>query len=168
MLLIKKGELNKLVVSVSLNKTLANPTYLFSFQNIFSKERVSFIPQNISTHTSRYDEFKFFESETTNLAITPPRVNFEYDGQYWVSIYEQVSTTNTNPALAYNKLYEGRAQVLDYCIPDPYTQYISSNEDNANFIYLTDNEIADCTNYLMNEYSEILQTEQLDLLEYEY
>jgi len=168
MLLIKKNELNKLVVSVSLNKELSNPTYLFCFTNILSKERVCFIPQNISTTTSRYDEFKFFESETQNLSIVPPRVSFNYAGQYWYSVYEQLSTTNINPALAYNKLAEGRALILDECVVDPYYQYISDNEDNHNFIFISDDEQGVCENYILNELGEILQTEQGNLLQYEY
>ena len=144
MLLIKKNELNDLVVSVSLNKELSNPYYLFSFTNILSKDKISFIPQNISTYTSRYDEFRFLESTTINLTASTPSVNFEYEGQYWYSVYEQASPTNTNPALAYNKLAEGRAIVIDECVIDPYYQYISDNEDNHNFIFISEVEEPDC------------------------
>lgn len=141
MLLIKKRELNKLVVSVSLNKELSNPTYLFCFTNILSKERVCFIPENISTFTSRYDEFQFVETTSQNLSVVPPLVSFDYEGQYWYSVYEQVSTSNINPALAYNKLAEGRALVMLDCDVEPYYQYISDNEDNHNFIFISEGEI---------------------------
>lgn len=124
-----------------MNKTLPNPYYLFSFQHIASKERVSFIPQVITTNT-RYDKFRFFEG-ATNLQATPPFVQFPYNGQYYYSIYEQASSTNTNIALAYNKLESGRAVVIvgedqtDDCFFEPY---ISQNEDDAAIIYVSEQE----------------------------
>jgi hypothetical protein len=51
---------------------------------------------------------------------------------------------------------------------DPYYQYISDNEDNHNFIFITDEEQGVCENYILNELGEILQTEQGNLLQYEY
>jgi hypothetical protein len=143
MLIIRKNQTNDLVVTVSMNKTLPSPFYLFSFQHITSKERVSFIGETITTN-SRYDKFRFVEGTTTNLSLTPPQVNFEYLGQYYYSVYEQLGSGNTNPALAYNKLEEGRAIVLigegqpDLCFYEPY---ISDNEDFANIVYVSEQEL---------------------------
>ena len=143
MLIIRKNQTNDLVVTVSMNKTLPSPFYLFSFQHITSKERVSFIGETITTN-SRYDKFRFVEGTTTNLSLTPPQVNFEYLGQYYYSVYEQLGSGNTNPALAYNKLEEGRAIVLigegqtDVCFYEPY---ISNNEDFANIVYVSEQEL---------------------------
>jgi hypothetical protein len=143
MLIIRKNQTNDLVVTVSMNKTLPSPFYLFSFQHITSKERVSFIGETITTN-SRYDKFRFVEGTTTNLSLTPPQVNFEYLGQYYYSVYEQLGSGNTNPALAYNKLEEGRAIVLigegqtDVCFFEPY---ISNNEDFANIVYVSEQEL---------------------------
>jgi hypothetical protein len=106
-----------------MNKTLSNPYYLFSFQNITSKEKISFIPEVITTNT-RYDKFRFVEGPT-DLTQTPPVVFFKDLSQYYYSIYEQVSSGNTNPALAYNKLESGRAVVIvgnsqtDECLFEP-------------------------------------------------
>ena len=124
-----------------MNKTLPNPYYLFSFQHIASKERVSFIPEVIVTNT-RYDKFRFVEGNT-NLQASPPIVQFPYNGQYYYSIYEQVSPTNTNIDLTYNKLESGRAIVIvgdaqtDECFFEPY---ISQNEDDASVIYVSEQE----------------------------
>lgn len=125
-----------------MNKTLPNPYYLFSFQHIASKDRVSFIPQVITSNV-RYDKFRFIENQTTNLSLTPPQVFFEYLGQYYYSIYEQVSSGNTDPSLSFNKLESGRAWVI---VGDDNTQecffepYISNDEDFAQVIYVSEEE----------------------------
>ena len=141
MLIIRKAEINNLIATVSMNKTLPNPYYLFSFQNITSKEKISFIPEVITTNT-RYDKFRFKEGPT-DLSQTPPVAFFKDLSQYYYSIYEQVSSGNTNPALAYNKLESGRAVVIvgnsqtDECLFEPY---ISPNEDGYSLIYLSEQE----------------------------
>jgi hypothetical protein len=142
MLIIRKDQTNNLIATVSMNKTLSNPYYLFSFQHITSKERVSFIPQVITSNV-RYDKFRFVETATTNLNVTPPQVNFFYEGQYYYSIYEQISSGNTDPSLAYNKLESGRAIVIvgedqqQLCFYEPY---ISQNEIFENVVYISELE----------------------------
>lgn len=141
MLIIRKNEVNNLITTVSMNKTLPNPYYLFSFQHIASKERVSFIPEVITTNC-RYDKFRFIESPNLNLGVVPPTVPFPYLGQYYYSVYEQLSPTNTNIALAYNKLESGRAVLIignddQTCFFEPY---ISNDENFAQVIYVSEQE----------------------------
>jgi hypothetical protein len=127
-----------------MNKTLPNPYYLFSFQHIASKERISFFPQVITSNV-RYDKFRFIENPTTNLSLVPPEVYFEYLGQYYYSIYECITSGSTDPALAYNKLESGRAWVIvgndntEDCLFEPY---ISNDEDFAQVIYVSEEEEA--------------------------
>jgi len=141
MLIIKKNQVNNLIATVSMNKTLPNPYYLFSFQHIASKDRVSFIPEVVLTNT-RYDKFRFIEG-TTNPLTNPLTIQFPYEGQYYYSIYEQISSTNTNIDLTYNKLESGRAVVIvgddqtDACFFEPY---ISNDEENSNIIYISEEE----------------------------
>ena len=77
------------------------------------------------------------------MSATPPDVYFQYLGQYYYSIYEQLSPTNTDITLAYNKLESGRAVVIvgdanpDACFFEPY---ISDDEDFANVIYMSEEE----------------------------
>ena len=144
MLIVRKNLVNNLIATVSMNKTLPNPYYLFSFQHIASKDRISFIPQVITSNI-RYDKFRFVETPTTNLSNIPPEVHFEYLGQYYYSIYEQLSPTNTNIDLAYNKLESGRAWLIvgddntDECFFEPY---ISNDENFAQVIYVSEEEEA--------------------------
>lgn len=136
MLLLKRNQQNNMVVTVSEHKTLPNPYYLFSFTHILSKETVRFFPLDISTSRSRYDEFTFIEGEAPlgYTGSTPYEV-FPHEGQYYYSIYEMYSSGTTDPQYAYSKVEEGRAVVEDESVPADYTQFISSNENNANFIY---------------------------------
>jgi hypothetical protein len=144
MLIIRKSQTNNMIATVSMNKTLPNPYYLFSFQHIASKERVSFYPQVITSNV-RYDKFRFVESQITNLSTTPPQVFFEYIGQYYYAIYENITSGSTDINLAYNKLESGRAWVI---VGDDNTQecffepYISNDEDFSQVIYVSEEEEA--------------------------
>jgi hypothetical protein len=135
MLIIKTNQPNTLVVTVSQNSELTNPEYLFSFTHIFSKQNVTFIPVDISTHKNRYDEFYFVEGSGVG------QIDFPYDGLYLYAIYEQTSGSgNLNPALAYNVVENGDSQVFASSastMDSQYDIYISNNEDNSNIIFLT-------------------------------
>lgn len=147
MLIIRKNQTNNLIATASMNRTLQNPYYLFSFLHIASKERVSFIPQVVVSNC-RYDKFRFNETPVTNLSTTPPSVNFPYLGQWYYSIYEQVSPTNTDPALAYNKVEAGRAIVMvgnDNPYECFFEPYISNNEIFENIVYVSEQE-EECIN----------------------
>lgn len=164
MLIIRKNQTNNLIATVSMNKTLPNPYYLFSFQHIASKERISFIPQVITSNV-RYDKFRFVETYTTNLSVPTPEVNFEYLGQYYYSIYEQISSSNLDPSLAYNKLESGRAWVIvgndtmDDCLFEPY---ISNDENFSQVIYVSEEEQDCINNFLAQENYDLILTENND------
>lgn len=133
MLIIKTNQSNTLVVTVSQNSELTNPEYLFAFTHIFSKQQITFIPTDISTHKVRYDEFSFVEGSGVG------EVNFPYQGLYLYAIYEQpFGSGNLNPALAYNVVENGEAQVFPASASTMESQfdiYISNNEDNSNIIF---------------------------------
>jgi len=136
MLIIKTDQPNYLVVTVSQNSELTNPEYLFSFTHIFSKDKVSFIPLDVSTHKSRYDEFYFVEGSGVG------EINFPYAGQYIYTISEQpAGSGNLNPALATNVVENGEAQIIVQSAITQDSQYdvfISNDEDNSNIIFAPD------------------------------
>ena len=136
MLIIKANQTNTLVVTVSQNTELVNPEYLFSFTHIFTKEKVRFIPTDISTHKSRYDEFQFVEGNN------PGEISFPYEGQYLYSIWAQpAGSGNLNPALASEQVENGLAQVyVASAMTDEsnFDFFISPDEENANYIFAPD------------------------------
>ena len=125
-----------MVVTVSQNSELPNPEYLFSFVHIFSKERLSFIPIDVSTHKSRYDEFYFVEGSGVG------EINFPYSGQYLYTISEQpAGSGNLDPALATNVVENGEAQIIVQSAITQDSQYeifISNDEFDSNIIFAPD------------------------------
>jgi hypothetical protein len=119
MVQIEKGTFNQVVATCSRNKTLTgNVSYLWSMTHKLSKQNWKFIPYQlppIVNYAPSYDLFNI------NVIDTQPEV-FIYSGitnvnlhlipgQYFVKIYEQCSTTNLNPMLSYEVVYEGTATV---------------------------------------------------------
>ena len=137
MLLIKKGQSNYLNVTCSQNKSGETPVYyLFSFEHTISKNKVRFYATTLISN-NRYDEFLFEEVTGTSTPADPVngQVEFNEPGQYYYSIYE-MSSQSLNPSTAREKLEEGRAIVYEVENPVYYTEYVSNNENNSNYVYL--------------------------------
>jgi len=137
MLLIKKGQTNTLNVTCSQNKTGESPVYyLFSFQHTISKTTVRFYGTQLISN-DRYDEFLFEEVSGTGIEVDPlnGQVIFNEPGQYYYGIYE-MGSLNISPTTSRRKLEEGRALVYEVVNPEYFTPYVSSNEDNSNYVYL--------------------------------
>ena len=136
MLIIKTNQGNSLVVTVSQNATIPNPEFLFSFTHIFSKQQVRFIPTDVSTSKSRYDEFYFVEGQNTG------QIAFPYEGLYHYSISQQpAGSGNLNPSLSDGAVEYGQAQVIVQSANttnDYYVEYVSNNEYNSNYIFAPD------------------------------
>ena len=74
MLYLSANSTNVIYTSVSVHKTLSNPTYLMTLTHQQTGKKWSFIPQNItkisdSAYSERYDIFKFDISDT-NIDLT--------------------------------------------------------------------------------------------------
>jgi len=112
MLRIQKDTSSNLIVTVT-ELTTVNPVYyLFEFEHEQSFLKYYCILPNLSTSTSRYDEF---------LLEDGVDVTFDYDGYYTYRIYQQTSSTNLDPELSDGLVEEGRAHV--FTIDSPSTEF---------------------------------------------
>lgn len=138
MLSIKKGISNKVVVTITQNQSANTPRfYLFSFQHALSKDIVRFYMTDTIVSNNRYDEYSFTEVSGTNTPVDllNGKVSFVNEGQWYYSVYE-MPTKTLNPSIARQKLEEGRALIYPNTEPVFFEPYISSNENNSNFVYL--------------------------------
>ena len=147
MIKVSENSENIIYVNCSRNKTLSNPTYLFSIVNQYTQLTKRFIPQNISFTGNteleyiRYDKFKFYTSGDTaeNFIFSGDTdVNLHLQsGMYYYKIYEQVSTTNLNPQFSHDVVDEGTLYVLSNDeVPSSYNGY-----SNDSIITYDDNDI---------------------------
>ena len=107
MIYFNKGETNTIIFTLKEKQTLSSPNYLFVFKHRGSnivRSSVLLQANNISPHKERYDEF----SVVTNTYF------HTYDSGEWeYQIYEQTSTTNTNPDNATGILETGLMRLND-------------------------------------------------------
>ena len=112
MLHIVKNTSSTLIFTGTEQCVLTNPYFLFIFTNGVTEDVVSVVGTNISTHKTRYDE------------VVVDGSLFDYEGYWTYKIYEQLSSTNTNPA-GLNKVEEGFMIVSG--TPFEYTEHSQSN-----------------------------------------
>jgi hypothetical protein len=89
---LTKGETNTIVVTLTEKELLTSPNYLFVFTNRSSNSVISFVKLNAtdtSLYKDRYNEFSIVTNTYFSTAL---------EGQYTYEIYEQASTSNTNPS----------------------------------------------------------------------
>lgn len=96
MLHITKNINSTLIFTGTEQCVLSNPYFLFIFTNTTTNEVVSYVGTNVSSFTGRYDK-----------VIIPGSLFNSYDEGFWTySIYEQASSSNTDPT-GLNKVEEG-------------------------------------------------------------
>jgi len=91
MIQLTKGATQFMYLTLTEKELLTNPNYLFIFTNRSSNVEVKFVLLNaadVSLFKERYNKF----SLVTNTYFVSSLI-----GQYDYQVYEQVSTTNTNP-----------------------------------------------------------------------
>lgn len=121
MLYLNKGEENTLVLNINNNSRDTFTGYTLVFTHIMSKEVKSY---NISTS----DSAVFFENiRYCTITLDFATDDLNYEGQYQLNIYGQ-----PNNQLVYIGMVvlEGTAE------SNPFTEYISPNETNENYIYI--------------------------------
>jgi hypothetical protein len=86
-----KGQTQNIILTLTEKQLLTSPNYLFVFENRSTNTEIKFVRLNntdISAYKERYNEFTIVVNSFFNTAL---------NGQYTYTIYEQTSTTNTNP-----------------------------------------------------------------------
>ena len=91
MIRLTKGETQNIILTLTEKQLLTSPNYLFIFENRSTNTDIKFVKLNntdISAYKERYNEFSIVVNSYFNTSL---------NGQYSYSIYEQTSTTNTDP-----------------------------------------------------------------------
>jgi hypothetical protein len=118
MIHLTKSQTNSIILTLTEKQLLTNPNYLFVFTNRSSNLQVKFVQLNaadISLYKDRYNEFSI---------VTNTYFGSSLNGQYVYSIYEQASTSNTNPT-GLNLLETGILELDGTGIS--YTQYSTTD-----------------------------------------
>lgn len=121
MLYMNKGEENTLVLNINNNSRSTFTSYDLVFTHIMSKE-VKTYSVDTNNPTEFFENIRYC---TITLDLTTDDLN--YEGQYQLNIYGQPD----------NELVFVGMVVLDGTAEsNPFTEYISPNETNENYIYI--------------------------------
>jgi hypothetical protein len=88
---LTKGQTQNIILTLTEKQLLTSPNYLFIFENRSTNTDIKFVKLNntdISAYKERYNELTIVVNTYFNTAL---------NGQYTYTIYEQTSTTNTDP-----------------------------------------------------------------------
>lgn len=144
MIYVSQGQQNQPAAVCSRNATLTNPYYLWSVKHLLSLREWNFIPYRIPPATQGYspgyDLFCLTIDENQPQVFTGAcgSVNIHLiPGQYEIKIWEQSSSTNLQPSLAYNVVQTNMLTVIgtNKNIPITYSggsgdTYVIYNADN--------------------------------------
>jgi hypothetical protein len=124
MLILNKGQQNELVLNINNNSRTDFSGYTLTFTHVVSQEVKSY---TISTSNSAvYAENDRYCEIVLNLQNAGQDLN--YLGQYNLQIFGNGT----------NLVYTGMAQLNGSEESNPFTEYISPDEDNSNYIYIQD------------------------------
>lgn len=102
-----KGQVNKIILTLSEKATLTSPNWLFYFKSRNTNETVAFVILNsadLSTYQERFNAF--------NITVNSYFMG-KLPGEWSYQIYEQVSTSNLIPANATSMVESGQATLND-------------------------------------------------------
>jgi hypothetical protein len=126
MLYLQKGQENVLVLNINNNARPNFTTYTLVFTHIMSKEVKTY---TIETSDSN-EYFQNIRYCTITLQLGTDDLN--YEGQYQLNIYGSGDGYTDYP------VFVGIA-ILEGTVEEPaFTEYISPNEENENYIYIQD------------------------------
>ena len=102
-----KGQVNKIILTLSEKATLTSPNWLFYFKSRNTNETVAFVILNnadLSTYQERFNAF--------NITVSSYFAN-KLPGEWSYQIYEQTSTSNLIPSQATSMVESGQATLND-------------------------------------------------------
>lgn len=114
MIRLTKGQTQNIILTLTEKQLLTNPNYLFVFTNRSANTEIKFVRLNatdVSIFKDRYNEFSI---------VTNTNFGSSLNGQYVYEVYEQASTTNTNPT-GLNLLETGIMELVGQAFS--YNQY---------------------------------------------
>jgi len=92
MIQLTKGQTQFIYLTLTEKQLLQSPNYLFVFTNRSSNQQVKFVKLNntdVSQYKDRYNKIQFIVNDYFSSSL---------NGQWDYQVYEQTSTSNTNPA----------------------------------------------------------------------
>jgi len=121
MLYLQKGQINTLYLNINNNSRDTFTTYTLTFTHVMSKEVKSYV---IDTN----DPNEFFQNiRYCTITLDLETDDLNYEGQYTLVIYGNPGT---------QKVYNGMVVLEGTAESNPFTEYISDNEVNENYIYI--------------------------------
>lgn len=124
MLILNKGQQNELVLNINNNSRTDFTGYTLTFTHVVSQEVKSYTI-NLSDPAVYAENDRYCEI-ILNLQNAGQDLN--YLGQYNLQIFGNGS----------NLVYTGMAQLNGSEESNPFTEYVSPDEDNSNYIYIQD------------------------------
>lgn len=124
MLILNKGQQNELVLNINNNSRTDFTGYTLTFTHVVSQEVKSYTI-NLSNPAVYAENDRYCEI-ILNLQNAGQDLN--YLGQYNLQIFGNGT----------NLVYTGMAQLNGSEESNPFTEYISPDEDNSNYIYIQD------------------------------
>jgi hypothetical protein len=118
MIRFTKGQTQNIILTLTEKQLLTNPNYLFVFTNRSANTEVKFVKLNatdLSLYKDRYNEFSI---------VTNTNFGSSLNGQYLYQVYEQASTSNTNPT-GLNLLETGIMELVG--TPFEFTEYSTTD-----------------------------------------
>ncbi len=94
MIYLTKGATSQIILTLKEKQTLSAPNYLFVFTHRGSNIEIKFVILNAADTSAFKDRFNQFS------IVTNTYFGSQDSGEWEYQIYEQTSTTNTNPANA--------------------------------------------------------------------
>jgi hypothetical protein len=124
MLILNKGQQNELVLNINNNSRTDFTGYTLTFTHVVSQEVKSYTVN--TSNPAQYAENDRYCEIIINLQNSGQDLN--YLGQYNLQIFGNGT----------NLVYTGMAELNGTQEANPFTEYISPDEDNSNYIYIQD------------------------------